>query len=113
MGNWLSLEVLLHIAECLEDDRYFLVQCTRVCMRWKAVFERLLYRKMDVRSNDLNTSLGDLSLTRFQSLTSATGTTRRLYIKHLVYHIVLPYELGVSTTLARDSSAANTWNFAI
>ncbi|KAL4733243.1 hypothetical protein BDV11DRAFT_200467 [Aspergillus similis] len=94
MDNWLPFEVLLHIAECLEDDRDSLVQSTRVCKRWKAVFERLLYRKMHVRSNDLDTSLGDLSLMRFQALTSAAGITRRLYIKHLVYHIVLPYDVG-------------------
>ncbi|KAL5044517.1 hypothetical protein BDW71DRAFT_186162 [Aspergillus fruticulosus] len=75
MGNWLPLEVLLHIAECLEDDRESLVQCTRVCMWSKAAFERLLYRKMDVRSNDLDTSLGNLSRTRFQALTSAAGIT--------------------------------------
>ncbi|KAL4747899.1 hypothetical protein BDW72DRAFT_181641 [Aspergillus terricola var. indicus] len=93
MGHWLPSEVLLHIAEYLKEDRDSLVQCTRVCMRWKAVFERVLYRKLDVRSNDLKTSLGDLSLARFQALTSAAGIMRRSYIKRLVYHIVLPYDV--------------------
>lgn len=94
MSDWLPFEVLLHIAECLEEDRNSLVQCTRVCMRWKAVFERLLYRRLHVLSNDLGASVGDLSLTRFQALTSAAGTARRSYIKHLIYHIVLPYDVG-------------------
>jgi hypothetical protein len=94
MGDWLPFEVLLHIAECLEEDRDSLVQCTRVCMRWKAVFERPLYRRLHVLSNDLVDSVGDLSLTRFQDLTSAAGIARRSYIKHLIYHIVLPYDVG-------------------
>ncbi|KAL3436146.1 hypothetical protein BDV09DRAFT_165942 [Aspergillus tetrazonus] len=94
MGDRLPFEVLLHIAECLEEDRNSLVQCTRVCMRWKAVFEGLLYRRLHVLSNDLGASVGDLSLTRFQALTSAAGTARRSYIKHLIYHIVLPYDVG-------------------
>ncbi|KAL4812193.1 hypothetical protein BDW67DRAFT_129763 [Aspergillus spinulosporus] len=94
MGDRLPFEVLLHIAECLENDRGSLVQCTRVCMRWKAVFERPLYKRIHVLSNDLVASLGDLTLTRLQSLTSAAGTVRRSYIKHLIYHIVLPYDVG-------------------
>ncbi|KAL4756681.1 F-box protein [Aspergillus foveolatus] len=94
MGDWLPFEVLLHIAECLEEDRDSLVQCARVCMQWKAVFERLLYRRLHVLSNDLVASVGDLSLTRFEALTSAAGTARRTYIKHLIYHIVLPYDVG-------------------
>ncbi|KAL4936488.1 hypothetical protein BDV06DRAFT_204899 [Aspergillus oleicola] len=95
MGNWLPLEVLLDVAEYLKEDRDSLVQCTRVCIRWKAVFERLLYRRIDVRSNDLDTSIGDLSLACFRVLTSAAGIMRRLFVRHLVYHIVLPYDLGV------------------
>ncbi|KAL4864242.1 hypothetical protein BDV12DRAFT_15812 [Aspergillus spectabilis] len=110
MGNWLPLEVLLDVAECLKEDRGSLVQCTRVCVRWKAVFERLLYRKMDVRSNDLDTSIGDLSLARFEVLTSAAGISRRPFIKHLVYHIVLPYDLGVWSNQTPDYQASGEEN---
>ncbi|KAL2818742.1 hypothetical protein BDW59DRAFT_151926 [Aspergillus cavernicola] len=105
MGNWLPLEVLSEVAEYLEEDRDSLVQCTLVCRWWKAVFERLLYRKLDVRSNDLDTSIGDLSLTWFQVLISGAGNTRRSFIKRLNYHIVLPYDLGVWSNHIPDDQA--------
>jgi hypothetical protein len=52
MAHRLPPELWAEIASYLEKDRPSLAKCARVCRQWQPVFERLIYRKVKVESEE-------------------------------------------------------------
>ncbi|OOF90107.1 hypothetical protein ASPCADRAFT_135436 [Aspergillus carbonarius ITEM 5010] len=97
MAGTLPLELLTEIGTYLSHEGIPLAPCTTVCRRWQTAFEPFIYsRKFIIRSNDVPPEVplpSTIPVDRFATLTSGTGTARRSWIRHLQYHIIVPYEL--------------------
>ncbi|KAL5342237.1 hypothetical protein BJX70DRAFT_386325 [Aspergillus crustosus] len=86
-------ELWAHIARYLKDDVSSLPKYALVCRQWQAVFERLIYRKLNVRSDDFQTGKGVISLSRFRDLMCHPTRSRRTFLRELDYTVIIPYEL--------------------
>ncbi|PWY95960.1 hypothetical protein BO94DRAFT_552770 [Aspergillus sclerotioniger CBS 115572] len=96
MAGILPLELLTEIGNYLSDEGVALAPYTTVCRRWQAAFEPFIHsRNVIIHSDDLldGDPQQEISLDRFATLTSGTGTVRRPWIRHLQYNIIVPYEL--------------------
>ncbi|KAL3482683.1 hypothetical protein BJX62DRAFT_245648 [Aspergillus germanicus] len=94
MAHRLPVELWTHIAYYLEDEVSSPPIYARVCRQWQPVFERLIYRKLSVESEEgSQMGKGVMSLSQFQSLTSGLTQLRRSFLRHLHYTITTPYEI--------------------
>jgi hypothetical protein len=90
MTHHLPPELWAHIAIYLEEERSSLAKCVRVCRLWQTVFERLLYRKVKVESEEFQPEDGFISLARFKAL---ANQMRQSFVRHFQYTVVLPYNI--------------------
>ncbi|KAL3449617.1 hypothetical protein BJX65DRAFT_294636 [Aspergillus insuetus] len=85
MTHHLPPELWVHIAIYLEEERSSLAKCVRVCCQWQTIFERLLYRKVKVESEEFQTEDGFISLaprlwrTRYGNLLIVTWSIQSYY----------------------------------
>ncbi|KAL4879165.1 hypothetical protein BJY04DRAFT_220527 [Aspergillus karnatakaensis] len=86
-------ELLSQVASYLDDgDLFILAGYALVCRSWLLVFERLLYRDINVYS-DSHESIRDLkamTLQQFKTRTSGPNFYRRSFVKELHYNIITP-----------------------
>lgn len=115
MATELPQEIIDLIADHLQKSQVSLAPCTMVCRQWKAAFEPLIYSTLNIYSGDskdLSPHWGSwrkgipeksISLSQFKSATSGTGNTRRKMIRHLSYHIIVPFILKDWTFLKNSA----------
>ncbi|KAL2848771.1 hypothetical protein BJX68DRAFT_276270 [Aspergillus pseudodeflectus] len=90
MAHHLPPELWAHIALYLENDRLSLTKCVRVCRQLQPVFERLIYRRVKVESEELQPKDGFISLARFKSL---ANQMRQSFVRRVEYTVVIPYNI--------------------
>ncbi|KAL4811361.1 hypothetical protein BDV18DRAFT_155965 [Aspergillus unguis] len=90
MVHHLPPELWTHIALYLERDRSSLLNCARLCRQLQPVFERLLYRRVKVESEELYPKDGFISLARFKAL---ANQMRQSLVRRMEYTVVIPYNI--------------------
>jgi hypothetical protein len=94
MAHRLLVELWTQIALYLEDEVSSLPIYARVCRQWQPVFERLIYRKLKVESEEgAQREKGAVSLSQFEYLMPGSTQYRRSFLRQLDYTITTPYEI--------------------
>jgi hypothetical protein len=109
MASSLPLELVFRIAAYVHHAGNSLAPYTTVCCQWQAAFELLIYPRLVVYSQDDHPGRG-ISLSQFQTLTSGAGARRRAWVRHLVYRIIVPYDLPDYTTRKKKGCQYNLEN---
>ncbi|KAL4739562.1 hypothetical protein BDV11DRAFT_169974 [Aspergillus similis] len=93
MAHRLPPELWAQIASYLEEDGTSLTNSARVCRQWQPIFEQLIYRSVEVESEQLQPKSRLLSFSQFQALVSDSNRCRRFSVRRLQYTIIMPYRL--------------------
>ncbi|KAL2784483.1 hypothetical protein BJX66DRAFT_329964 [Aspergillus keveii] len=112
MRHQLPPEILMQVAEYLDYERSnnpSLAKCTRVCRQWQPVFERRIYNKVRVYSEEVQKKKGSynrVSFPHFQALVSNQNEYRRSFVRKLEYTVIIPYEVPTyqATKQANDQA---------
>jgi hypothetical protein len=89
----------MQVAEYLDHERSnnpALAKCVRVCRQWQPVFERRIYNKVRVYSEEVQEerrSYNRVSFPQFQTLVSNEHKYRRSFVRKVEYTVITPYEI--------------------
>ena len=100
MPHRLPTELWAQIVSYLEEDGTSLTNCARVCRQWQPIFEQLIYRSVEVESEQLQSGSRLLSFSQIQTLVSDANRCRQCFVRRLQYTVIMPI---IFQTMRRQS----------